>query len=105
MLLLVSAVSAEAWAVPQDQSVFFGAVVDSDMNPLSNAVVSLNDSLFAAGSRCSEILIHLDGIRVSELVQGDIDFLTNPRRLGAVEVYTGAAQIRSDTMRPTRRAA
>ena len=57
------------------------------------------------GSRCGGILIHLDGIRVSELAQGNIDFLTNPRRLGAVEVYTGAAQIRSDTMRPARRAA
>ena len=48
MLILASTVSANAWAFPQDQIVFFGAVVDSDMNPLSNAVVSLNDSLFVA---------------------------------------------------------
>jgi hypothetical protein len=45
------------------------------------------------GSHCGPVLIYLDGVRVSQLWQGDIDFLTDPRRLGAVEVYTGAAQI------------
>ncbi len=46
-----------------------------------------------SGGRCQEMLIYVDGVRVSDEFQDQIDALTDPRRLAGVEVYTGTAQI------------
>jgi len=45
------------------------------------------------GQRCGDMLFYLDGVRVNPSRQQEIDYMTDPRRLAGIEVFTGSAQI------------